>query len=97
MTVALDTLLVSTPEVCGGRLRIDGTRITVLQIATLFLQSLGAEEIADQYSHLSLAQVYAALAYFHANRPQVEAELDAEAAEAERLEALLVPDSLPAL
>ena len=96
MTVALDTLLIRTPEVCGGRLRIDGTRITVLQIATLFLEGLAAEEIADRYSHLTLAQVYAALAYFHANRPQVEAELAAEAAEAERLEALLAPDSLPA-
>ncbi len=96
MTVALDTLLVSTSEVCGGRLRIDGTRITVLQIATLFLQGLGAEEIADRYPHLTLAQVYAALAYFHANRHDVEAELDAEAAESERLEALLAPDSSPA-
>ena len=96
MTVALDTLLVRTPEVCGGRLRIDGTRITVLQIATLFLQGLGAEEIADQYPHLTLAQVYAALAYFHANRAEIEAELAAEAAEAERLEALLGADSSPA-
>ncbi len=97
MTVALDTLLVRTPEVCGGRLRIDGTRITVLQVATLFLQGRGAEEIADQYPHLTLAQVFAALAYFHANRAEVEAELAAEATEAERLEALLGPDSSPSL
>lgn len=75
MTVALDTLLVRTHDTCGGRLRIDGTRITVLHIATLFQQGLGAEEIADQYPHLTLAQVYAALAYFHANRAEVEAEL----------------------
>lgn len=87
MTVALDTLLARTPETCGGRLRIDGTRITVLQIATQFLQGLGAEEIADQYPYLTLGQVYAALAYFHANREEVEAELEAEAAEAEQLEA----------
>jgi uncharacterized protein (DUF433 family) len=97
MTVALDTLLVRTPEVCGGRLRIDGTRITVFQVATFFLQGLAAEEIADQYPHLTLAQVYAALAYFHANRVEVEAELAAEAAEAERLEALLGSDSSPSL
>lgn len=86
MTVALDTLLARSPEVCGGRLRIDGTRITVLQIATHFLQGLGAEQIADQYPHLTLGQVYAALAYFHANREEVEAELEAEAAEAAQLE-----------
>lgn len=93
MTIALDTLLVRTPSVCGGRLRIDGTRITVLQLATLFLQGLGAEEIAEQYPHLTLAQVYAALAYFHASRAEVEVELAAEAAEAQRLEALLSPAS----
>jgi uncharacterized protein (DUF433 family) len=87
MTVALDTLLTRTPEICGGRLRIDGTRITVLQVATHFLQGLGAEEIADQYPHLTLGQVYAALAYFHANREEVEAELAAEATDEERLEA----------
>jgi uncharacterized protein (DUF433 family) len=92
MTVALDTLLVRTPEVCGGRLRIDGTRITVLQVAILFLQGLAAGEIG-QYPHLTLAQVYAALAYFHANRAEVEAELTTEAAEADRLEALLGSDA----
>lgn len=95
MTVALDTLIVRTPGVCGGRLRIDGSRITVLQVATLFLQGLGAEDIADQYSHLTLAQVYAALAYFHANRAEVEADLAAEEAEAEQLERLLSPDTSP--
>ena len=36
------------------------------------------EEIADQYGHLSLAQVYAALAYYHANRQEVEADLAQE-------------------
>jgi len=39
---------------------------------------LTAEEIADQYDHLSLAQVYAALAYYHANRQAIEADLAQE-------------------
>jgi Protein of unknown function (DUF433) len=34
--VQLDAMLVRTPSVCGGRLRIDGTRVTVLQIVTRF-------------------------------------------------------------
>ena len=46
------------------------------------------EEIADQYGHLSLAQVYAALAHYHANRDQMEAGLAEESAEYDRLEAL---------
>jgi uncharacterized protein (DUF433 family) len=75
MTAALDAMLVQTRDVCGGRIRIDGTRITVGRIATLYKQGLTAEEIATTYSHLSLGQVYAALAYYHSNLAEIEAEL----------------------
>lgn len=78
MSTEIGRLLISTPDVCGGRLRIDGTRITINQIATLYRQGLDAEDIADQYPHLMLAQVYAALAYYHANREEVEADLASE-------------------
>ena len=61
MTTTIESLLVTTPDVCGGRIRIDGTRITVHRLATLFNQGQSAEEIAETYSHLSLSQVYAAL------------------------------------
>lgn len=79
-------VLTSSPDTCGGRLRIDGTRITVNQIVALYQRGYAAEEIADQYPHLTLAQVYTALAYYHANRAEVEADLAAEMAEAARLE-----------
>jgi hypothetical protein len=36
--------------------------------------------------HLSLAQVYAALTYYHANRDEIEADIVAEDAEAMHLE-----------
>lgn len=75
MTTALDAMLVQTRDVCGGRIRINGTRITVARIATLYRQGLTAEEIATTYSHLSLGQVYAALAYYHSNLAEIEAEL----------------------
>lgn len=78
MSVLLDAMLVSTPDVCGGRIRIDGTRITVHRIATMYKQGLSAEDIAQTYSHLSLGQVYAALAYYHANRAEIEATLAAD-------------------
>jgi hypothetical protein len=45
------------------------------------------EEIADQYGHLTLAQVHAALAYYHANRDEIDAEMAAEEAEYDRLAA----------
>ncbi len=75
MTVTLDAMLASTPDVCGGRIRIDGTRITVHRIATLYKQGQSAEDIAQTYPHLSLGQVYAALAYYHANRAEIDSEL----------------------
>jgi uncharacterized protein (DUF433 family) len=42
-------------------------------------------EIVDQYPHVTLAQVYTALAYYHANKEEIEADLAAEQREAERL------------
>jgi uncharacterized protein (DUF433 family) len=78
MSTEISTLLVSSPDVCGGRLRIDGTHITVNQIVVLYKEGNSAEDIADQYQHVTLAQVYAALAYYHANQEEVEADLEDE-------------------
>jgi uncharacterized protein (DUF433 family) len=86
MSTQIGTLLVRSPEVCGGRLRIEGTRLTVNQIVVWYKQGYSPEEIADQYPQLTLAQVYAALAYYHANKEEIEADLTAEKLEAEILE-----------
>lgn len=86
MSTEIASLLVRSPGICGGRLRIEGTRITINQMAALYKAGSTPEEIADQYPHLTLAQVYTALAYYHANREEVEADLDAERAEADLLE-----------
>ena len=85
MSTAIDTLLSRSPDVCGGRIRIDGTRVTVHQVVTCYQQGLTAEEIADQYSHINLAQIYAALSYYHANREEIDRELEAENADFLRL------------
>jgi uncharacterized protein (DUF433 family) len=82
----IGTLIVRTPEIRGGRPRIAGTGVTVRRIVGWYRLGLSPEEIVDQYGHLSLAQVYAALAYYHANQEEIEADLAAEEAEAERLE-----------
>lgn len=85
MTAVLDSMLVKTPGVCGGRLRIDGTRITVHRIATLYKQGQSADDIVQTYPHLSYSQVYVALAYYHEHQEQIDAELAALDAEYERL------------
>ena len=43
-------------------------------------------EIVRKFGHLSLAQVHAALAYYHANQAEIDADLEAEVREAEALE-----------
>ena len=96
MNIAATAILTSSPGVCGGRLRIDGTRITVNQVVTLYKRGYSAEEIVDQYQHLTFAQVYTALAYYHANRAEVEADLAAEATEAARLEQEHAQTAVPA-
>ena len=77
MSTTLDGMLIRSADVCGGRIRLDGTRITVHRIATLYKQGQSPEEISQTYPHLSLGQVYAALAYYHASRAEIESELAA--------------------
>ena len=89
MTTAVEigTLIVRTPGTCGGRPRIAGTRITVENIAIDSNAGMSPQQIIDERTHLNLAQVYAALAYYYANKKQIDAEIAAENAEWERLEA----------
>jgi hypothetical protein len=39
----------------------------------LWKQGLNAEQIQHEYPHLKLEQIYAALAYYHANKEEIEA------------------------
>ena len=44
------------------------------------------EEIVRKFGHLSLAQVHAALAYYHANQAEVDADLETEKQQTDALE-----------
>ena len=76
----IGTFIVLTPEVRSGRARIAGTGVTVRRIVEWYKSGLSPEEIANEIGHLTLAQVFAALAYYHANRHEIENDI------AERLE-----------
>jgi uncharacterized protein (DUF433 family) len=86
MSVDIGSLIVRTAETRRGRPRIAGTGITVHRIVTWYKQGYSPEQIADEYEHLTLAQVYAALAYYHANQAEIEADLAAEDRDVERME-----------
>lgn len=61
-----------TAGVCGGKPRIAGTRIRVWDIARLSQTGLSPDEILLQYPQLSLADVYAALAYYFDHRKEID-------------------------
>ena len=55
---------------------ITGTKVKVIEVATDKLaHGSSPEEMHFQYPHLSLAQIYAALAYYYAHQAEFEAEI----------------------
>ena len=79
MPTTLDVTLVRTPDICGERLRIDGSRMTVNQIVTLHQQGLTSPQIVEQYPQRTLSEIYGVLAWYHENKSQFDEELLAEA------------------
>ncbi len=84
-TTDIGTLITSAAVSSKGHPMITGTATSVRWVVVLYKEGVDAEEIAQRMSHLSLAQVYAALAYYHANRDEIEADLAEEEAEYDRL------------
>jgi uncharacterized protein (DUF433 family) len=84
--VDIGSLIVRSPELRGNRPLIAGTGVTVRTIALCHKSRLSPEEIRDEFPHLTFAQVYAALAYFHANRDEVEQDIAQEEAEGDEIE-----------
>lgn len=86
--VDIGKLITQIEESDNGRPAIAGTKTSVRRVTVLYKQGASAEDIARRLSHLSLAQVYAALTYYHANKDEIEADLAEEEAEYFRLAAL---------
>jgi len=84
--VDIGTLITRSSNVRHDRPRIAGTGITVRRIVGWYRLGLSPEEIADRIEHLSLAQVHAALAYYHANQAEIDADLMAEEVWGDQLE-----------
>ena len=84
----IGTLIARPSENGKNRPMIAGTETSVRRVVVLYKQGAGAEEIACRMSHLSLAQVYGALAYYHVNRDEIESDFAEEEAEYSRLAAL---------
>lgn len=74
MAQSLEGLIVKQSNLRGGRPIIAGTGVTVRAIVGHYKLGLSAEDIADEMN-LVVASVYAALAYYHLNQAEVEADI----------------------
>jgi uncharacterized protein (DUF433 family) len=83
------------PGHCGGKPHVLGHRIKVQHIA-VWRERLGMtpEEIVATYPTLSLPAVYAALAYYHGHRAEIDADIEADERFADELRAKAGPSRL---
>lgn len=86
MTIkTLDQHIEMTPGIVGGKPRIAGRRITVANIAIWHEQmGMSVDEIAAEYD-LSLADVYAALAYYFDHQDEIDRAIREDEAFAEEM------------
>ncbi len=87
--------IVSTPGIRGGKPRIDGHRITVEDVAVWHERmGMSPDEIASAYPSITLTDVYAALAYYHENRRQINAAIEEGQRFVEEMKAKASPSPL---
>lgn len=75
----------STPGTCGGKPRIAGTRIRVQDIFFWTEEGRSPDEIVRSFPHVTLADVYAALEYYHDNRIVIDEHIRDDDAMVSRL------------
>lgn len=68
--------VVRTPGTCGGRARIDRTRIAVwFVVGAIVHRGETPEEFVEAYPHLNLAEVHDALSYYYDHRDEIDGDL----------------------
>ncbi len=79
LTSPVTTRIESQPGICGGQPCIAGTRIRVQDVYVWHeLQGQTADQIVSRFPQLTMADVYAALAYYWDHRDQIQREMQAE-------------------
>ena len=82
---SIDGIIGQTPGTVGGKPRIDGTRIYIHAVAIRHKRGDLPEQMVLDWPHVSLAQIYVALAFYYANQEQIEKEIQEELELSERL------------
>jgi uncharacterized protein (DUF433 family) len=64
-----------TPGTCAGKPRIAGHCIRVQDIVLWTEEGQSADEIVAEFPQLTLSDVYAALAFYHDHREQIDRDI----------------------
>jgi uncharacterized protein (DUF433 family) len=83
MTLATATEVIPFRVDPDGVARVGGTRVTLDTVVAAFSDGATAEEIAQQYPSLNLADVYYVIGYYLRRSEEVEAYLQQRNAQAE--------------
>lgn len=78
MVTTLQIQPISLPFVYdkNGIVKVGGTRVTLDTVVKAFIRGATAEEIAQQYPSVSLADIYVTISYYLQNRKEVDEYLD---------------------
>ena len=68
-----------------GVIRVKGTRVTLDTVVRAFREGATAEEIAQQYPSLALADVYSLIGYYLRQQAQVDSYLERRQEESKRI------------
>ena len=83
----------STPGICGGNPCVAGTRIRVQDIVVRTELGDSPDQIVSAYPGVTLADVHAALMYYHDNRVAIDQNI----AQSEQLAARMKDEAGPGL
>ena len=77
--------IVRAEGVCGGEAVIEGTRIAVWHIVSYYYKlGMSVEDILAEWTYLTAAQVFSALAYYHDNKDEIDAVRERNSDESQR-------------
>ena len=74
--VNIGNLIYTRPGFRDGRPCLAGTGTTVHAIVAAYLEGLSPDEIIEEFPHLDLSRIHAALAYYHANKAQIDTDFE---------------------
>ena len=83
MTITIDTEPIPLIVDPDGTIRVGKTRVTLESVVATYLEGATAEEVAQQYPSLELADIYAVIGYYIRRRSEVENYLQLRRRQAE--------------